>query len=513
MSKITYKGISYTVKPDESALDALVRGGADVNFSCKKGSCQTCMLRVVEGQAPARAQRGLRPELADSGHFLPCVCHPEAPLIVEPPDVTHLLTHAIVTQLQRLGERVLRISLEPERTLNAKPGQYFELHRDDGLARPYSLRGVLDEDYFIEVDVQLDPSGQMSRWLHEQLSEGDTLKLRGPLGDCHLRPEDADRPLLLIGAGTGIAPLHGIVRDALRSHHRAPISLYYGARCAQDLYAHDELTPLIARGVRYVPVVLDGPAPEGAQLGHLVEVAFRDHPDVRDAIVFLCGDPNLVQHARSEAILAGARRDDLRADPFERSAPMPPRDQQIISQIKADPELWEALKHGEKLRAILEDFYTDVYQDPRLAPFFHNVTKQRAIDKQYEFLADMFSGTRTYFGLKPFNAHHWMIISDELFDYREALFERHLRAHALDEHLIRRWSRLHELFRREIVKARPRGLVIDGVEHLHEGFQVETLLIATICDGCQAEIAEGAQARLHRRTGQLYCDACEGTSP
>lgn len=42
-----------------------------------------------------------------------------------------------------------------------------------------------------------------------------------------------------------------------------------------------------------------------------------------------------------------------------------------------------------------------------------------------------------FFGLKPFNVHHWTIISAELFDYREALLGQFLREYGLSESLIR----------------------------------------------------------------------------
>jgi ferredoxin-NADP reductase/ferredoxin len=509
VAKLLFNDVTYPVRPGESALDALVRGGAAVAFSCRRGSCQTCLMRAVHGDPGPSARKNLRPELADSGHFMPCVCLPEHDLTLAPPDLSQLLTPAVVAALTRMDDRVLRISLEPEVAIACKPGQYINLHRADGLWRSYSVRGLVEEDYFIEIDVQLTPGGQLSPWLHDQLAAGDVLHLQGPLGECHWREEDRGRPLILIGTGTGVAPLHGIARDALRHHHAGGIHLYYGARRAADLYAHQELSALAARGVRYRAVVLDGDPPPGHLSGDLIAAAIADHPDMTEAVVSLCGDPDLVQRARCEAILAGASRDRIRADPFDTSAQAAPRDQQIIAGVSPDPELWDALGQRAGLRAILEGFYAEVYQDPRLSPFFHNVTRDRAIDKQYEFLVDMFTGSRSYFGLKPFNAHHWMIISDALFDYREAMFERHLRAHLLPEPMIRRWARLHELFRREIVKHKPRGLFVDGVEHLHEGFTEEVLGLDGMCDGCGAEIPQGASARLHKRTGQLYCRGCD----
>lgn len=512
MPDIDYRAARYVVRSGESALDALIRGGADVPFSCRRGSCQSCMMRATRGRPPSAAQRGIRQGLAETGHFLPCVAHLEESLTIEPPDLSQLFIPAVVGRIERLSSRVVRLGLETEISFDYRPGQHVNLRREDGLARSFSTRGFTDEDYFLEVDVQLVPGGAFSTWVHEELREGETLSVQGPLGDLTYRDELRERPLLLAGTGTGIAPLIGVVKDALRRGHVGGISLYFGARTADDLYAHDELTALAEQSIRYHAVVLEGAPPAGHRRGDLVETVFADHPAVSEAALYFAGDPGLVQRLRSAAVLAGACRSAISVDPFETQANGRPEDDALLAEVRPDPELWEALGRGPRLRAILERFYAKVFADERLSPFFHGVTKERAISKQYEFLADMFSGTKAYFGLKPFNAHHWMIISDELFDYREALFESVLREEGLPEPFIRRFLHLHERFRRSIVKSRARGLFIDGVEHLHEGYSEELLPIACVCDGCGGEMPEGSRGRMHKRTGLLYCERCEAST-
>ncbi len=172
------------------------------------------------------------------------------------------------------------------------------------------------------------------------------------------------------------------------------------------------------------------------------------------------------------------------------------------------PELWAALEDGKKLSAILDDFYTRVYADPRLAPFFDGVTKQRAIEKQHAFLRDIFSGSRDYFGDRPRNAHHWMVISDELFDYREALMEDCLRRAQLPEQHIRAWRAAEEVFRKQIVKDRPIAKKLHGVAIPFEGYEDLELALDFVCDGCVGEIRTGECVRYHRRTGRTYCLPC-----
>jgi hypothetical protein len=70
------------------------------------------------------------------------------------------------------------------------------------------------------------------------------------------------------------------------------------------------------------------------------------------------------------------------------------------------PKIWKELGDGKALRAVLEDFYTRVFEDERLAPFFRDVTKQHVVDKQYSFLHSKLTGKGVYFGDRPRNAHH-----------------------------------------------------------------------------------------------------------
>ena len=179
-----------------------------------------------------------------------------------------------------------------------------------------------------------------------------------------------------------------------------------------------------------------------------------------------------------------------------------------LGDLRPDPEMWQALDGGPRLRAILEDFYSRVYADARLAPFFDGVTRERAIDKQYNFLREKFTGEKCYFGDRPRNAHHWMVISHELFDYREELMESCLRRAGLPDHLVKRWRALEEIFRKQIVKSAPFAKKLRGVDLPFEGFDELDLALGFVCDGCAGELAVGTRVRYHRRTGRTYCTSC-----
>jgi ferredoxin/truncated hemoglobin YjbI len=72
------------VRPGESLLSACLRLGLNTPFSCRGGSCHTCLMRCTDGPVPERARRGLSTAQVDKGCFLPCVCVPEGHMQVAP---------------------------------------------------------------------------------------------------------------------------------------------------------------------------------------------------------------------------------------------------------------------------------------------------------------------------------------------------------------------------------------------------------------------------------------------
>ena len=86
----------------------------------------------------------------------------------------------------------------------------------------------------------------MSNWIFDRLRRGETFDIQGPNGECFYLAGEPQRPLLLVGNGSGLAPLIGIAREALAHRQRAPIRLYHGSRHASGLYLRDELR-LISR--------------------------------------------------------------------------------------------------------------------------------------------------------------------------------------------------------------------------------------------------------------------------
>ena len=502
MPKVRFEGQEYLRRDDESVLDALTRGGATITHSCRRGTCHACLMRVIEGDVSELSKEGLSDELIESGHFLPCQERNTAPLSVAEPDFSFSYVEARLIHREALGGGFWRLRFRPKVPARWTPGQYLHLRREDGETRSYCIVNQGKRTNFVEFILEEVKGGVFTQWLCHDLPLRATVELQGPHGNCHLRDDDPVKPLVFLGGGAAVASLRAIAQDILVRGWNAPLRfIYLSDRPAPQ----NELDTLAALTEEHPHLHIEAHASTPLE-------AILPEDSLEGAIIFIAGDPDFVTNARAEAILAGAERRDVRSNAFEPAQDYWPSDTNPFDLFQPDPELWKALDEGKLLRTILEDFYTEIYADELLSPFFENVTKERAVAKQWSFLADAFSGSRDYFGLKPFNAHHWMIISDELFDYREDMFERYLDKYNVARPHRRMWLAYQERFRRELVKHKARGLIIDGVEKTIEGFSTEQLTVGSVCDGCVSEMPPGTWGRLHLRTGRLYCEECRAVA-
>jgi NAD(P)H-flavin reductase len=217
----------------------------------------------------------------------------------------------------------LRVRLEPQQAFAYRAGQFVTLLRGDGLSRAYSLASLPTESH-LELHVRLLPQGQMSNWLAIPSTLRSLVRLRGPAGDCCYVPGNADQRLVLVAIGTGLAPLWGVLREALAARHRGRIELWHGARTPEALYLTDELSELSAThpNFDYHPCALEpGQTPSPVTLGHLDQLLLEAVPSFAERRVYLCGDAGFVQIIKRKVFLAGASLQQIHADAFVSSSP------------------------------------------------------------------------------------------------------------------------------------------------------------------------------------------------
>lgn len=314
MARVTYAGRALELVAGETLLDALLREGEPIPHACRAGACGACVVRVTAGRAPPEAQVGLGETYTRRGCVFACQCRPATDLVVEPVDASMAVGAEIVERFM-LSRDVARVVVRTESPFEGLPGQYATFLRGS-LGRSFSIAARPDERT-LELHVRRVANGAMSPYLCDDALPGDRLVVKGPFGHCHYAARTPEEPLLLAGTGTGLAPLFGVLCDALRAGHKGPIRLFHGALSPSELYLEGVLRALASEhtSFTYVPCVVAGATP-GIEEGALDAVVLRHVPKPRGQRCYVCGAPDVVRTLKKKLFLAGASLSDIQTDEF-----------------------------------------------------------------------------------------------------------------------------------------------------------------------------------------------------
>lgn len=318
MTKILYQERSYDCDEKSSVLETLIAQGVPVPSSCKAGICQTCLMRATKGNVPSAAQKGLKPTLVAQNYFLACSCYPTEDLAIVLPETGVGKLTATIMAIKPLNADIACVSITPSHPIEYKAGQFINLFKDELTARRYSLASIPTIDRCLDLHVRRIPRGKVSTWIHEILRPGDLIEISEALGDCFYVPGNPSQEMLLLGTGSGLAPLYGIIRDALGQGHSGQIRLYHGSLNVDGLYFIEELQLLAKQYTNfyYTPCLSGSDVPEGFLSGNVLDVAMKDVSKLTGWRVFLCGNPDMVTAAKKKVFLAGTSMRDIYADPF-----------------------------------------------------------------------------------------------------------------------------------------------------------------------------------------------------
>ena len=275
------------IESGRNLLDALHQAGVAVPYSCRAGSCHACLVRCTRGEPQDDQPGALALARREQGWRLACQCRVVGDLQVEVFDPLKDGLPAQIHSCEWLSPTVLRLRLLPEQPLRYRAGQHLVLWADGGVARPYSLASLPGEDPWLEFHLDCRQPGAFSD-AARGFSVGRSLRLgelRG--GALHYDPDWQNRPLWLLAAGTGLAPLYAVLREALRQGHRGEIRLLHLAHESAEHYLAEELRELAAAHPQ-VQVELRCAAELPAALAELKLVS-------RQTLALLCGQPNNVE--------------------------------------------------------------------------------------------------------------------------------------------------------------------------------------------------------------------------
>ncbi len=133
-----------------------------------------------------------------------------------------------------------------------RAGQHLDvrLTSDDGYQaqRSYSIASAPGDRLAITVERLSD--GEVSPYLVDVVHEGDAFEVRGPIGGYFVWEPGDERPVLLVGGGSGVVPLMAMARARAMAGAGARMRLLYSSRTLDDVIYREELDRLARRRLR-----------------------------------------------------------------------------------------------------------------------------------------------------------------------------------------------------------------------------------------------------------------------
>ena len=154
--------------------------------------------------------------------------------------------------------KTFRFVAEPTVLFSYKPGQFVTLDLEiEGkrVMRSYSISSTPSRPHILEItvkrvppptDVADAPPGLVSNWLHDYLTVGSQVKLKGPMGQFTCADNQAQK-LLFISAGSGITPMMSMSRWLCDRGADVDVVFIHSARSPRDVIFRQELESMAAR--------------------------------------------------------------------------------------------------------------------------------------------------------------------------------------------------------------------------------------------------------------------------
>ncbi|HKW58738.1 MAG TPA: ferredoxin reductase [Candidatus Dormibacteraeota bacterium] len=220
--------------------------------------------------------------------------------------------------------RVSSLYLDVPDWAGHEAGQHVDvrLTAEDGYQaeRSYSIASA-PEDHRLALTVERLDDGEVSPYLVGELRPGDKLELRGPIGGYFVWRGDDDRPLLLVGGGSGVVPLMSMLRHRAHLGSSTPAVLLFSSRTLADVIYREELERLAAAGdgLRVVHTLTrEKPAGWTGYTRRIDEAMLQEiaWPKERVPAVFICGPTPFVEAAGSLLVGMGYEARSIKTERF-----------------------------------------------------------------------------------------------------------------------------------------------------------------------------------------------------
>ena len=233
---------------------------------------------------------------------------------------------ATIERIERQTARAKSFFLRPQSWRSFRAGQHLDvrLTAPDGYQaqRSYSVASAPGLEGLYEVVVERLEGGEVSPFFHDVAEIGDAVEIRGPFGGHFVWDPEEGGPLLLLGGGSGVAPLMSIVRHRAAVGGHVAVVLLQAARTWDDVISRDELIARDATEPEFTLLLslsrdaARRPQDVGRRIdAPLLEITL-ERLDAAPRLTFVCGSNAFVEAVTGHLLDLGLSPQTIRTERF-----------------------------------------------------------------------------------------------------------------------------------------------------------------------------------------------------
>jgi CDP-4-dehydro-6-deoxyglucose reductase len=222
----------------------------------------------------------------------------------------------------------IKIKLPSAQRLQFLAGQYLDILLPECKRRAFSIASAPHSEDVLELHIRHIDGGGFTGWVFEEMKERDILRLEGPQGTFFIRNDKTERPMILMGGGTGFAPLKSMIEDLLAHHDTRPLHLFWGVRNHAELYMHDQARQWAEQHehIQYSTALSEPKDEDHANFtGFVHEAVLHQFPDLAAHDIYMSGPPAMIDVSRTAFLAHGAEKRRIFFDSFEFGLDVPVR--------------------------------------------------------------------------------------------------------------------------------------------------------------------------------------------
>lgn len=237
------------------------------------------------------------------------------------------ITHRYILQwTKRITPRVLHLSFirEDEQPIPFVPGQFITINVQGPtkiLHRSYSIANAPGKSNQLELAVAYVPGGVASEFLFN-LKPGEAIDASGPHGVFVLKDEQPKR-YILVATGTGIAPYRSMLDEIDRriATHNIQVELLMGVRTPDELLFGEDFANYATQNPKFkfsacYSQVESEPEKSFEKKGRILTLFPELNLNPADDIVYLCGNPNMIDDAFTVLTEKGFDKKTIRREKY-----------------------------------------------------------------------------------------------------------------------------------------------------------------------------------------------------